>query len=192
MDEIAGSLAKQLDRQGVGSVDLAGFSMGGYVALAFCRLFPARVGSLALVDSRTQADGEAARAGRDQLIADIESRGPVAAAGAMLPKMFTEAVAADLRDEVEGWMCQQPTAALAADLVAMRDRPDSGATVAGLAVPLLVVVGREDPIIPVPEAEAIAESAAYGRLVVVDGASHLSPIEQPQPVNEALRKHLGS
>jgi len=190
MDEIARSLAEGLDNEGVSSVDLAGFSMGGYAALAFCRLFPDRVNSLALVDSRTAADSDAGRAGRDQMIADIESRGSIAAAEAMLPKMFTDAVEPELRDEVEGWMRQQPPAALVADLQAMRDRPDSGPTVARLSVPLLVVAGLQDPIIPVAEAEAIAETAVSGRLVVVDGASHLSPLEQPQLVNDALRKHL--
>jgi pimeloyl-ACP methyl ester carboxylesterase len=191
MDEIARSLAEALDSEGVSSVDVAGFSMGGYAALTFCRLFPDRVNSLALVDSRTQADSDAGRAGRDQLIADIERRGSIAAAEAMLPKMFTDAVAPELRDEVEGWMRQQPPAALVADLLGIRDRPDSGPTVARLSVPLLVVAGLQDPIIPVAEAEAIAHSAVYGRLVVVDGASHLSPLEQPQLVNDALRKHLG-
>jgi 3-oxoadipate enol-lactonase len=191
MDEIARSLAEGLDREGVSSVDLAGFSMGGYASLAFCRLFPDRVNSLALVDSRTGADSDAGREGRDQVIADIEMRGSIAAAEAMLPKMFTDTVAPELRDKVEGWMRQQPPAALAADLMAMRDRPDSGPTVARLSVPLLVVAGVQDPIIPVAEAEAIAHLAVYGRLVVVDGASHLSPLEQPQLVNDALRKHLG-
>lgn len=191
MDEIARSLAEGLDNEGVSSVDLAGFSMGGYAALTFCRLFPDRVNSLALVDSRTAADSDAGRAGRDQMIADIERRGSIAAAEAMLPKMFTDAVEPELRDEVEGWMRQQPPAALVADLQAMRDRPDSGPTVARLSVPLLVVAGLQDPIIPVAEAEAIAETAVSGRLVVVDGASHLSPLEQPQLVNDALRKHLG-
>ena len=190
MDEIARSLAEGLDNEGVSSVDLAGFSMGGYAALTFCRLFPDRVNSLALVDSRTATDSDAGRAGRDQMIADIERRGSIAAAEAMLPKMFTDAVEPELRDEVEGWMRQQPPAALVADLQAMRDRPDSGPTVARLSVPLLVVAGLQDPIIPVAEAEAIAETAVSGRLVVVDGASHLSPLEQPQLVNDALRKHL--
>ena len=37
---------------GVGNLDLAGFSMGGYVAFAFCRRYPERVRSLTLVDTR--------------------------------------------------------------------------------------------------------------------------------------------
>jgi pimeloyl-ACP methyl ester carboxylesterase len=191
IDEIARSLAERLDRERVDSVDLAGFSMGGYAALAFCRLFPDRVNSLALVDSRTAADSDAGRAGRDQMIADIEKRGSLAAAEAMLPRMFTDDVAPALRDEVEGWMSQQPPEALVADLLAMRDRPDSALTVARLTTPFLVVAGLKDPIIPVAEAEAIAESAVYGRLVVIDGAAHLSPMEQSKLVNDALREHLG-
>jgi pimeloyl-ACP methyl ester carboxylesterase len=191
MDEIARSLAESLDAEGLSNVDLAGFSMGGYAALAFCRLFPDRVNSLALVDSRTAADSDAGREGRDRMIADIEQRGSAAAAEAMLPKMFTDDVAPGLHDEVEAWMRRQPPSALIADLLAMRDRPDSALTVARLSVPLLVVAGLQDPIIPVAEAEAIAETAVYGRLVVVDGAAHLAPLQQPQLVNDALRKHLG-
>ena len=84
-----------------------------------------------------------------------------------------------------------PPEALVADLLAMRDRPDSGLTVARLTTPVLVVAGLTDPIIPVAEAEAIAQSAVYGRLVVIDASAHLSPLERPKLVNDALRQHLG-
>lgn len=190
VDDLARSLAAGLDGDGIDAVDLAGFSMGGYVALAFCRLFPQRVQSLALVDSRTAADSDAGRAGRDQMAADIEKGGSSVAAEAMLPKMFTDAVADSLRDEVGGWMREQPPASLVADVMAMRDRPDSGSTLSGLEVPVLVVAGDQDPIIPVAEAEAVAASARRGRLVVIDKASHLAPMEQPGAVNRALGDHL--
>ena len=192
MDALAESLGALLDGQGLGAVDLAGFSMGGYVALAFCARFPDRVRSMALIDSRTAPDSDAGRAGRDQLAAAIDERGAEAAADAMLPKMFTDGVAPQLHDEVRGWMLAQPPAALVADVVAMRDRIDSGDTLAALKVPVLVVAGAHDPIIPVAEAETIAGAARSGKLVVVDGASHLAPLEQPGAVNEALRVHLTS
>ena len=190
MDDIAKSLAAWLDEEGVDAIDLGGFSMGGYVALAFCRLYPERVRSLALVDTRAAPDTDAGRTGRDQMIAGIEKDGAGIAADAMLPKMFTDRVDPALRDEVGRWMREQPPAALVADLHAMRDRPDSSATLAELKVPVLVVSGLEDPIIPVEEAESMAAAAARGTLVVVDGAAHLSPMEQPAAVNQALREHL--
>lgn len=190
MDALAESLGALLDDEGIGTVDLAGFSMGGYVALAFCRAFPDRVRSLALVDSRTAPDSDAGRAGRDQLAAAIDERGAEAAVDAMLPKMFTDGVAPQLRDEVREWMLAQAPSALVADVTAMRDRIDSGDTLSGLSVPVLVVAGAEDTIIPVAEAETIAGAATHGSLVVVDGASHLAPLEQPGAVTDALRGHL--
>ena len=36
----------------------------------------------------------------------------------------------------------------------------------------------------------MADTAADGRLVVIGGAAHLSPMEQPEAVNRALRDHL--
>jgi 3-oxoadipate enol-lactonase len=190
MDEIAAKLAAWLDEMGVEDLDLCGFSMGGYVAFAFCRLYPERVRSLILVDTRAAPDTDAGRQGRDQMAAAIEKDGAGVAADAMLPKMFTGSVDPALREEVGGWMREQPPAALVADLVAMRDRPDSTQTLAELQVPVLVISGDQDPIIPPEEAATMASGTHDGRLVVIEGAAHLAPMEQSEAVNRALRDHL--
>jgi pimeloyl-ACP methyl ester carboxylesterase len=190
MDAAAQGLAAWLDAEGVEAVDLGGFSMGGYVAFAFCRLYPERVRGLTLVATRTAPDTAGGREGRDQMAAEIERVGAAAAADAMLPKMLTNSAPAALREEVHGWMLDQPPGALVADLVAMRDRPDSSQTLAALKVPVLVVAGEEDPIIPLAEAEAMVGMARQGRLMVVGNAAHLVPVEQPEAVNQALREHL--
>src|SRR6267142_596505 len=41
---------------GIGEVTIGGLSMGGYIALAFYRLFPERVRALVLADTRASAD----------------------------------------------------------------------------------------------------------------------------------------
>src|SRR6266498_458994 len=56
-------------------VGLAGFSMGGYVALAVMKRRPAAVRALALVDTRAVADDPAARAKRDEAIATLREKG---------------------------------------------------------------------------------------------------------------------
>src|SRR5258708_14951221 len=181
MDALAESLGALLDGQGLGSVDLAGFSMGGYVALAFCARFPDRVRSLALIDSRTAPDNDAGRAGRDQLAAAIDERGAEAAADAMLPKMFTEGVPPQLRDEVRGWMLAQPPAALVADVVAMRGRRGSGDTLAALKVPLLVVAGAHHPILPVAQGQTLPPAAKNREPGRGGGAFHPAPPHPPRP-----------
>ncbi len=67
-------------------------------------------------------------------------------------------------------------------------REDLSAEVGGLAVPALIVVGAQDPVI----SEAVAERelrAAFteGRLVRIDGAGHLLPLEAPDQVSDLIR-----
>lgn len=190
MDGMARQLARRLDALGVDQADLGGFSMGGYVVFAFLRLFPERVRSLALIDTKAGADTDAGREGRDAMAAKIREEGSKVAAEAMMPKMFTEAAPAEFRAEIERVMLEQPPETLAADLVAMRDRPDSTELLPGIRVPTLIVVGAEDPITPPSEAEAMAAAIPGARLVQVSGASHLSPVERPNDINAALRQHL--
>jgi pimeloyl-ACP methyl ester carboxylesterase len=191
MDEIARRLAARLDAEGVDVVDLGGFSMGGYVSFAFLRLFPERVRSLALVDTKSPADTPEGREGRDALAAKIRDNGAAAAAEAMLPKMFTDAVDPSRRTLVEGWILEQPPASLVADVMAMKGRPDSTPTLAQVSVPTVVIVGEADPITPPTEAQAMVNGMAGAHLVTIPGAAHLAPVEQAEEVTAALRAHLG-
>ena len=56
MNDFASDLAGLLDQLGIQKVAVAGHSMGGYVALAFARLYPERVRGFALVSSQVLAD----------------------------------------------------------------------------------------------------------------------------------------
>jgi pimeloyl-ACP methyl ester carboxylesterase len=46
--------------------------------------------------------------------------------------------------------------------------------------------GREDPVTPVPDAEAIAARICGARLEIIEHCGHLSTIEQPEAVNRVL------
>ncbi|HEV3231963.1 MAG TPA: alpha/beta fold hydrolase [Candidatus Dormibacteraeota bacterium] len=190
LDGMARHLAGVLDAAGIDAVDLGGLSMGGYVVFAFLRLFPERVRSLALIDTRPGADTEAGRAGRDALAAAIREHGAAAARDAMLPKMFAGPASEAVRAETERMMLEQPPGTLVADVLAMRDRPDSTPDLAGIAVPTLVVVGAGDVITPPAEAEAMVAAIPGARLELIPGAGHLAPVEQPDAVNAALRRFL--
>ena len=65
---------------------VAGFSMGGYAALALARRRPEKLAALALVDTRAQPDDEAGRAKRDEAIAAVGSGGVAPIADAMMPQ----------------------------------------------------------------------------------------------------------
>jgi pimeloyl-ACP methyl ester carboxylesterase len=68
----------------------------------------------------------------------------------------------------------------------MARRPDSGATLAAVSCPTLVVVGAEDTLTPPPESRKMAAAVKGARLVEVPGAGHLPNIEAPEAFNQAL------
>ena len=66
MEEMARDVAALLDELKITRAVVGGLSMGGYVALAFYRLFPRRVRALVLADTRAQADTEDAKRTREE------------------------------------------------------------------------------------------------------------------------------
>jgi pimeloyl-ACP methyl ester carboxylesterase len=69
-------------------------------------------------------------------------------------------------------------------------RSDSRATLATIDVPALVIVGELDVITPPADAEEMVAGLPDARLVVLPGAGHLTPIERPREVGEAVLDFL--
>jgi 3-oxoadipate enol-lactonase len=173
---------------------LAGFSMGGYVALALMKRRPSTVGALALVDTRATPDDAAGRSKRDEAIAKVRSEGVEPIAAAMMEKLIapTSASKADLVERVRRMMLRQTPETVAADLMAMKERPDSSDVLAQIAVPTLVVVGDQDVLTPPTDARAMADAIPGARLVTISQAGHLTPVEQPRAVSQALSEFFAS
>src|SRR5437773_499682 len=65
---------------------------------------------------------------------------------------------------------------------AMLARPDSHDDLARVRVPTLVMCGREDPVTPVRDHEAMAAKIPEARLEIIENCGHLATIEQPESV----------
>ena len=79
-----------------------------------------------------------------------------------------------------------PPEGAAAALRGRAERPDYTATLAGIAVPSLVVVGGEDAYTPVADAAYMSTRIPGATLAVIDGAGHLPNLEEPERFNELL------
>jgi pimeloyl-ACP methyl ester carboxylesterase len=71
-------------------------------------------------------------------------------------------------------------------LAAMRDRIDSTPMLSDIDVPVLIIHGADDQLIPVSEAEAMHKAIPNSSLVIVPGAGHLPNLEQPDFFNDAV------
>jgi pimeloyl-ACP methyl ester carboxylesterase len=172
---------------------LGGLSRGGYVALAYVKKYPADLRGLVLIDTKAEGDTPEGKQGRMKMIDLVREKGPPAVAEQMMPKM----IAADalksrpaLVSELRGIMEACPAKTIEHALLAMRDRPDRSGDLASIAAATLIIVGEHDAITPVSVAEAMHKAIAKSKLQVVKGAGHMTPMEQGEQVNRALREFV--
>jgi 3-oxoadipate enol-lactonase len=194
MERLAADVAVLLDALGVERAALVGHSMGGYVALAFARMFTERVTHLALIASRLRADTPAEAATRRELADLLEREGSVEpAVQAYLPRLFAPQTLVRRPEAVDAAyaIARQNTAAgAAATLRGMALRAASDDIAEDLDVPVLMMAGGRDLVVPIDEASADAEKFARGRLVVCDESAHLPMLEEPGRVAGTLQGWL--
>src|SRR5204862_7822390 len=75
---------------------------------------------------------------------------------------------------------------------AIMNRADSRPGLGTILCPTLVLVGADDTLTPPDRAAAMMAGIPGARQVVVPKCGHLSPLEQPQPVTDALVAFLSS
>ncbi len=136
-----------LDGLGVARAVVGGVSLGGYVALAFARLYPERLSGLVLADTKAPADTAEARAGRDRMLALLRDRGTEGVADEMLPRLLGDSDppgASDNGGRGARDDRRQRTRGVRRAILRLRDRPDATPGLAAVRVPVLVAVGEED------------------------------------------------
>lgn len=189
IEAAADATAAALTRAGITRAVVAGLSMGGYVALALAEREPELVAALGLVDTKSTADAEDARANRLRVADAAESSQTVEAVLGMPAVVLGEtsrAVRPELTPRLEQWIREQRPAGIAWSQRAMAARPDRTHVLQSFAGPVTVVVGEEDGLTPAAEAEHMAQAAARSRLVRVPAAGHLSAVEDAAAVADAL------
>lgn len=176
-----------------GPFALAGLSMGGYVAFEIVRRAPERVGRLALLDTTPHADTDMQRRLRRSLVEKARG-GRFDAIVATIARMPGFLAAGPGRDEVAATVTAMArdagAAAYARQQEAIAGRPDSRPLLPEIARPALVLCGAEDGVTPPAVHEEMHAALPDARLVVVPGAGHLPPLEQPAAVTAALRAWL--
>ena len=193
MQKHASDLLRLSEACGVGKAVFAGVSIGGYVLFEFWRRYRERVSGLILCDTRAGADTDDGRANRLKAADDVEKQGPVPFIDSMLPKLLgdtTRTARPDLVERARKMMLEMSAAGIAAVQRGMAERPDSVADLKTINVPTLVVVGAEDILTPLSEAESMQRNIAGSRLHVIPRAGHYAVFEQHETAGKTIRGFL--
>ena len=191
MDLFADDVAKTLDEIGADQADVCGLSMGGYVAFALLRRHPARVRSLILADTKAEADSDEAKTGREKTAAMVREQGMEALWEGLGAKLLAANPKQESTERLKEMFLAQDPAVIAADCLAMRDRPDSTGDLAGITVPVLWVHGEEDQLMPVDGGRATSEKIPGAKFSAIPNGGHMAPMENPDAANEAIQELLG-
>lgn len=193
LEDHARDLAALLDRRGIGSATVCGLSMGGQIAMEFCRLFPGRVRSAVFAATFATPDDAAGQERRRAMAERLLREGMAAYAAEVLPRMMAPASIAALpavARSVRAMMERTRPEGAASSLRGRARRADLTPALRELRVPCLVVVGTEDAFTTLADAEHMARHLPDCRRVVIDGAGHLPNLERPAEFDAALRSFL--
>jgi pimeloyl-ACP methyl ester carboxylesterase len=175
---------------------LAGHSMGGRIALEIVRRAPERVERLCLLDTGVDARpagaaGEAERAQRLALAELARARGMRTMAREWaLDKVHASHVDTPLFEALLDMIERKTPAVFEAQIAALLARPDARGLLGRIRCPTLIGCGRDDTWSPLVRHEQMQAALPGSRLVVIEDAGHMAPMEQPQATTAALRTWL--
>jgi pimeloyl-ACP methyl ester carboxylesterase len=173
---------------------LAGLSMGGYIAFEIMRQAPARVVKLALLDTGARGDTPEQTERRKVVIAVAKSGRYAEVPDIAFPVYVHRNRHGDvaLKRLVRTMAEETGPDAFLRQQQAIVGRPDSRPGLAAIRCPTLVLVGEGDEATPPELAREIAAGISGSRLVLIPDSGHLSTLEQPQAVTQALVEWMRS
>ena len=185
-DDFAAVILAALDALDIERAHICGLSLGGVVAIALHALAPDRCASLIIADSfAVHPQGQAIY---DRSIAASNDMRGLAEAriGAL---MASEDQAR--RAEVIETMARIDPAAyrLGARAVWLADQHDRAAAI---RIPSLAICGDEDAITPPALSEELVSLIPGSKLRIIEGASHLANLDEPEEFNAAIDDFLSA
>lgn len=189
IESLAGDALGVLRELGVPRAHVVGSSLGGMVAMWIAGRHPQRVDRLVLANTASRIGTTEVWEAR----ADAVRRGGTAAvAPAVMERFFSKrfratepSLVARFESSLEGFSAE----GYMGGCLALGDA-DLATEVRAIATPTLVVAGTEDVSTPVAELQRLHDEISGSRLVVIEGAGHLSAVEQPEAFTEAVERFL--
>ena len=173
---------------------LAGLSMGGYIAFAMLSLAPERILKLALLDTSARPDTAEQTIGRKNFIAMAEAGRLGEVVETLIPRFLHRDRSNDeaLKQVVRDMAADTGMEAFVHQQKAIMGRADSRPLLTKIRCPTLVLVGEGDVLTPPELSKEICAGIPGARLIVVPDCGHLSTLEKPHNVNEALAGWLNA
>jgi 3-oxoadipate enol-lactonase len=183
IDDMAADIASLLDELEIAKVYMFGHSLGGYITLAFAERFPGKLSGFSLVHSTALPDDETGKAGRLKSVEKIKSEGIPAFVDGLIPKLFSNPEDSNIEQTKEIGYKTSESGAIGS-LHAMRNRIDRNHVLKDTKLPVLLVAGEEDKLIPVEK--TFSTKGSHIHEVILKGSGHMGMLEAPSRLLEEI------
>ena len=193
IDKIADHIKEIVDELKVQDVTLFGHSLGGYVALAFAEKYSERLEAFSLIHSTAFPDSDEAKKGRDASGEKIKDEDIGSFIDGLVPKLFSpenlEKNEEDVNTAKDIGYSTSPQGAIET-LIAMKNRPDRNNVLTSTQLPVLLIAGEQDQIIP-PEKTFSVSSDNIKQFLIKD-SGHMSMYENPKDLITEIKVFMSS
>ncbi|MBF4508219.1 alpha/beta hydrolase [Flavobacterium sp. JLP] len=186
MEENANAVHEVLEHLKIEKAIILGHSMGGYVGLAFAELFPKNIQKLVLLNSTSKEDSAEKKLNRTRAIKAVKQN-YVSFVSLAIANLFSEKNRIRLADEIEKVKVQAlktPLQGIVASLEGMKIRKDREALLQKNLFPVLLVLGKKDPVLNYEESISQIEDTTAELVSFEDG--HMSHIENKEELKTIL------
>ena len=186
MEDQADMVHEVLQDLKIRKVVLIGHSMGGYVTLAFAELYPKNVKGIVLLNSTARADSAERKTNRDRAIVAVKQN-YTAFVRMSIANLFSEKNREILLDEIENAKkeaLKTPLQGIVASLEGMKIRKDREALLHFGTFPILLILGKQDPVLNYEENKNQIEKTKVQLVKFPDG--HMSHIENREELTKVL------
>ncbi|TDO98457.1 alpha/beta fold hydrolase [Flavobacterium sp. 245] len=186
MEENANAVNEVLEHLKIEKATVLGHSMGGYVSLAFAELYPQKMQKLVLLNSTSKEDSAEKKLNRTRAIKAVKQN-YIGFISLAIANLFSENNRIRLAEEIEKVKEQAlktPLQGIVASLEGMKIRKDREWLLHENRFPVLLILGKKDPVLNYEESLAQIEDTTAELISFEDG--HMSHIENKEELKAIL------
>jgi pimeloyl-ACP methyl ester carboxylesterase len=193
LESFVDDLENIIDEQELNKPVLCGLSMGGYIAFRVAERMESKLGGLIFCDTKSETDTDEGKLKRADGIKKINTEGVQKFISGFVPNCFsgnyignptsdyTEILSRSLNSDPIG---------VKGCLLAMQGRTDTTSYLSKIQIPCLLACGEVDNFTPPQIMKGLADKIRNSEFVIIPGAGHMSPVENPGFVNYKILDFL--
>ncbi|PGL69856.1 alpha/beta hydrolase [Bacillus sp. AFS055030] len=193
IEDYADVIKDFLDQLNIQQVTMFGHSLGGYITLTFAQRYSNYLNGFSLIHSTAYPDSEEAKKARVATSEKVKNEGVKNVVDGLIPKLFspkniqTNSKEIDLAKQI-GYKTTVDGTVNA--LISMKNRPDRNHILNDTNLPVLLLAGKDDQIIPPEKTFSVKKENI--KTVTLNSAGHMSMYEAPKELINEMNNFLSS